>query len=91
MSRPKSLRRVNLESCQKLLSFKTSEATTMSPMTNLAQNLSGASLDSTPKRKLSSQGKRLAVCPDCSHLLTLHLILLSDLLDADESIIGLSG
>lgn len=64
MSRPKSLRRVNLETCQKFQSFKTGETTTMSPMTNLAQNLSGASLDSTPKRKLSSQGKHLPVCSD---------------------------
>jgi len=60
-------------------------------MTNLAQNLSGASLDSTPKRKLSSQGEHSSVASDYPELLTPHLLFLSDLLEADESIIGLSG
>jgi len=48
-------------------------------------------LDSTPKRKLSSQGEHSSVASDYPELLTPHLLFLSDLLEADESIIGLSG
>jgi len=74
MSRPTALiRRVNLENCQKfsVANFKAASenSSTLSPMTNLVHNLSGASLDSTPKRKLSNH----------------------DLLEVDESLIGLSG
>jgi hypothetical protein len=56
MSRPKAFRRLNLESRSSQSSSKTSgENASMSPMTNLAHNLNGASLDSTPKRKLATQ------------------------------------
>ena len=60
MSRGKFLQRLNFDSSQlphASIRAKGSESTTMSPMTNLALNLSGASLDATPKRRVLSQGK----------------------------------
>lgn len=58
MSRPKAFRRLNLESSlrssSQVNSRTSGENTSMSPMTNLVHNLSGASLDSTPKRKPSA-------------------------------------
>ena len=95
MSRPKAFRRLNLESSQRSSSqvnSRTSENASMSPMTNLVHNLSGASLDSTPKRKPSFQGiynqhlffsnkkpiQLLTSCPSSfSHVTLLSYILLS--------------
>ncbi|XP_057381883.1 M-phase inducer phosphatase 2-like isoform X1 [Daphnia carinata] len=58
-SRPKSQRNLNLESSQRLpnlskIKSNNFEMAVMSPMTNLVHNLSGASLDSTPKRRFLS-------------------------------------
>nr|CAH0105318.1 unnamed protein product [Daphnia galeata] len=59
MSRPKTQRRLNLDSSQKLphvnnIRSSSFDMASMSPMTNLVHNLSGASLDSTPKRRFLS-------------------------------------
>ena len=68
MSRPKVPRRLNLEMGHHLVRANVPvgpEISSMSPMTNLVHNLSGASLDSTPKRRLHSQGefiRMLVVC-----------------------------
>ena len=61
MSRPKTQRRLNLDSSQKLphvnnIRSSSFDMASMSPMTNLVHNLSGASLDSTPKRRFLSHG-----------------------------------
>lgn len=60
MSRPKFHKRLNLDSSQKLpqtgLRNSGGDLAAMSPMTNLVHNLSGATLDSTPKRRTYSLG-----------------------------------
>lgn len=61
--RPKILRRLNIESCPK---YTHQGDNTMSPMTNLAHNLSGTSLDSTPKRRNLSNGEEdVGTLPSC--------------------------
>ena len=50
-----TLRRLNLESVHDLPrpNFQAGESASMSPMTNLVRNMSGTSLDSTPKRRFT--------------------------------------
>lgn len=70
IARPKILRRLNLETCPK---FTQHGDSTMSPMTNLAHNLSGTSLDSTPKRKTLSNGEKDVHTPYCLAVLIVAL------------------
>lgn len=70
-SRPKSQRGLYLESSQRLpnlskIRSSNFEMAVMSPMTNLVHNLSGASLDSTPKRRFLSHGNSIPNSKSCT-------------------------